>query len=155
MAKYTRYQGAIVRDGHILLLQQADHRMSQSYWLLPGGKREPGETELQCVQREMLEEVRIHVRVERLLLDEPIESEQIDRRKTYLCTVVGGEPQPGYETEEEYADRYSFTAVQWLNLSRPANWPVDVVAEKGILLQAIRHALGYADGAAARQKCLN
>jgi len=144
VAKYTRYQGAIMRNGQLLLLQQTDHSTGRSYWLLPGGRMEPGETERQCVQREMLEEVGVHVRVDELLLDQPIASENIDRRKTYLCSIVAGEPEPGHEPEEAYADRYSFTGVQWVELGRPVAWDAAIVADQGPLLQRIRSALGCA-----------
>lgn len=135
-----------MRNGDILLLQQIEHSTGRSYWLLPGGRKESGETEQQCVQREMLEEVGLHVRVDELLLDEPVVSENIDRRKTYLCSIVAGEPQPGYEPEEAYADKYSFTGVQWVDLGRPVSWAADVVADQGSLLQQIRAALGCGPG---------
>jgi 8-oxo-dGTP pyrophosphatase MutT (NUDIX family) len=46
-----RYQGAIIRDHHILLLKQIEHASGRSYWQIPGGGIEPDETEEQCVQR--------------------------------------------------------------------------------------------------------
>jgi len=145
MPKSTRYQGAIVRDRQILLVQQTDHLLERSYWLLPGGRKEPGETDEQCIEREMLEEIGIYVRVEGLILDESIESENIDRRKTYRCAVISGEPRPGHEPEDEYADRYSFTGVQWLDLQQPHAWPVEVTADQGPLLKRIREAIGFVE----------
>ena len=72
MTRITRYQGAIIRDHHILLIQQTEHASGRSYWLLPGGGIEPDETEEDCVQREMWEETGLHVHVQCLLLDEPV-----------------------------------------------------------------------------------
>jgi 8-oxo-dGTP diphosphatase len=143
MPKTTRYQGAIVRDRQILLLQQTDHLLQRSYWLLPGGRKEPGETDEQCIEREMLEEVGVHVRVEGLVLDEPIESENIDRRKTYRCSIISGEPTPGHEPEDEYAERYSFTGVQWLDLQRSYAWSSEVSTDQGPLLKRIREMIGF------------
>ena len=54
MTRTTRYQGAIIREHHILLLKQTEHASGRSYWLLPGGRIEPEETEERCVQREVL-----------------------------------------------------------------------------------------------------
>jgi 8-oxo-dGTP pyrophosphatase MutT (NUDIX family) len=144
--RYTRFQGAIVRDRHILLLQQTEHSTNRSYWLLPGGRREPGETEQRCVEREMLEEVGLHVRVDKLLLSERIASATINQRKTYLCSIGAGEPRPGFEPEEAYAAEYSFTDVQWVDLERPVTWAADVVADQGPLLREIREALRRESG---------
>ena len=55
MTGITRYQGAIIKDHHILLIKQTEHASGRSYWLIPGGGIEPGETEEVCVQREVLE----------------------------------------------------------------------------------------------------
>jgi 8-oxo-dGTP pyrophosphatase MutT (NUDIX family) len=55
MNRITRYQVAILRDHTILLLiQHREHAYRCSYWLLPGGGREGGEIEEQCVLREMM-----------------------------------------------------------------------------------------------------
>ena len=52
MTPRIRYQGAIIRNQHILLLKQIEHASGRSYWQIPGGGIEPHETEEQCVQRE-------------------------------------------------------------------------------------------------------
>ena len=152
MQRIIRYQGAVIRDDHILMLQQIEHASGHSYWLLPGGGIEPDETEENCVQREVLEETGLHVHVQRLLLDEPnIVHKIYQRRKTFLCSVLDGEARPGYEPEAEYATAYSFTEVGWFDLRYPANWPEQIVHAPMTysLLQQIQVALGYsvADGA--------
>ena len=155
MQRFARYQGAIVRDDHILLIQHAHHEDERSYWLIPGGGIEPGESEQACVAREMLEETNLRVRVERLLLDELAEPGGVyQRRKTYLCAVEAGEASPGYEPEPDAAAAYGITAVAWFDLRSPAVWPDEVLADPITrpLLQRVRAALGYtadnADGSA-------
>lgn len=141
----TRYQAAIIRDHQILLLQQLDQVHDRRYWLLPGGRREPGETEVQCVQREIWEETGLHVQVVELLLDETgITGRSYQRRKTYRCAVLGGEAHPGYEPEADLAG-FAFTAVQWCDLRHPATWDALVVANPLTysLLQRIQALLGY------------
>jgi 8-oxo-dGTP diphosphatase len=69
--RHTRYQGAIVRDHHILVLKQRIFPIGRVCWIFPGGGIEPGETEEECVKREMKEETNLDVEVKRLLLDEP------------------------------------------------------------------------------------
>jgi ADP-ribose pyrophosphatase YjhB (NUDIX family) len=104
MTLSIRYQGAIIRDHHILLLKQIEHATGRSYWQIPGGGIEPDETEEQCVQREMLEETGLSVQIDSLLLDEPSTPGAIYQRwKTYRCAILAGEARPGSEPEAEYA----------------------------------------------------
>ena len=58
MSRAIRYQGVVIRDNHILLLKHQEHA-GRYYWVIPGGGREVGETEEACVQREMLEKLRV------------------------------------------------------------------------------------------------
>ena len=146
MSRTTRYQGAIIRDHHIFLLKQVELASGRSSWLLPGGGMEAGETEEQCVRREMLEETSLAVRVVGLLLDEASRPGAIyERHKTYLCQVLSGEACPGHEPEEAYANAYSFTDVAWLDLRDATSWDQEVVKHSWTypLLQRIQAALGY------------
>lgn len=146
MQRIARYQGAIVRDDHILLIRHTHHETARSYWLVPGGGIEPEESEEECVVREMREETCLEVRVAGLLLDEPAEPGGVyQRRKTYLCHVDAGEAQPGYEPEPEAAAAYGITDVTWLDLREPTAWPVEVVNDQITfpLLQRLRVVLGY------------
>jgi 8-oxo-dGTP pyrophosphatase MutT (NUDIX family) len=147
MTRIIRYQGAIIRDDHILLLKQTEHASGRSYWQIPGGGIEPDETEEQCVQREMLEETGLAVQVGSLLLDEPSTPGAIYQRwKTYRCAILAGEARPGCEPEAVYADAYSFTEVGWFDLRHPTTWNAQFVPDSYIssFLQRVRAALGYA-----------
>jgi 8-oxo-dGTP diphosphatase len=145
MPRIIRYQGAIIRDDHILLIQHQEHASGHSYWLIPGGGIEAGETEEACVRREMLEETQLEVEVTGLLLDEPAESPSVyQRKKTYHCRVVSGEALPGYEPEEDAAAHYAIAAVRWFDLRDPATWGAEVVGDAITypLLLRIQAALG-------------
>jgi 8-oxo-dGTP pyrophosphatase MutT (NUDIX family) len=147
VTRITRYQGAIIRDHHILLIKQTEHASGRSYWLLPGGGIEPDESEEMCVQREMQEETGLQVHVQCLLLDEPSSpGGMYQRRKTYVCQITDGEAQPGYEPEEAYATAYSFTEIGWFDLRDPTSWNEQIVSDPITypLLQRIQAALGYA-----------
>jgi 8-oxo-dGTP diphosphatase len=65
------------------------HRTDRDAWNLPGGRVEPGETPQEAVVREVLEEVGLQVRVERLLGVHPVPT-QHDLVFTFLCVPVGG-----------------------------------------------------------------
>jgi 8-oxo-dGTP pyrophosphatase MutT (NUDIX family) len=145
VTRSTRYQGAVIRDHHILLLKQVEHASGRSYWQIPGGGIEPDETEEQCVQREMLEETGLIVQVGEVLLDEPSTPGAIyERWKTYRCAILAGEARPGREPEAAYADAYSFTEVGWFDLRYPATWSPQLGANSFVyaFLQRIQAALG-------------
>ncbi len=147
MLRIIRYQGAIIRGHEVLLIQHRSHATGEADWLLPGGGIEEDETEEECVAREMQEETGVTVRVERLLMDHPTNNRRgYKRRKTYLCTIVSGEPAPGYEPEPDARAIYSIVAVKWFDLRNPAAWDQwlgDDRLTRGQLHQ-MRAALGLA-----------
>ena len=121
MNRHTRYQGAIVKDHCILLLKQRIFPSGRIIWLFPGGGLDSGETEEECVQREMKEETNLDVRVVSLLIDEPGNPGDVYRQlKTYLCEPVGGEASPGYDPEYdpeiEAAGLHGIPEIKWFDL---------------------------------------
>lgn len=147
MRRGTRYQGAIIRDDHVLLIKHQEHATGRSYWLLPGGGRESHETEEACIRREMHEETGLDVSVERLLLDEediPFEA-YYKRLKTYLCRAVGGSARPGYDPEILSAQQHNIAEVLWLDLRDCADWDGCIRDDPIIfpLLGRLRVVLGY------------
>jgi ADP-ribose pyrophosphatase YjhB (NUDIX family) len=145
MPRAVRYQGAIVRDHHLLLIKHRHHADGRDYWIVPGGGIEDGETEAQCVRREMLEETHLEVRVERLLLDEAADMIGVySRYKTYLCAPLSGEARPGHEPEPEAAV-YSISDIGWFDLRDEAQWDKQVLSDSITypLVKRIQRALGY------------
>ncbi len=53
----------VVHENKTLIAQ----RMKDGLWEFPGGKIDPGETPVQCVTREMKEELNIDIRIERAM----------------------------------------------------------------------------------------
>ncbi|HUF62136.1 MAG TPA: (deoxy)nucleoside triphosphate pyrophosphohydrolase [Verrucomicrobiales bacterium] len=56
----------IVTDGRVLLTRRAAGGLA-GLWEFPGGKVEPGESEEECLHREIREELGLTIRVERFL----------------------------------------------------------------------------------------
>lgn len=57
----------IIRDGKVFAARRGPHSKQPLKWEFPGGKVEPGETDTQCLHRELDEELAIRVRIERPL----------------------------------------------------------------------------------------
>jgi ADP-ribose pyrophosphatase YjhB (NUDIX family) len=147
MTRIYRYQGAILRDHHILLVRHQEHESGRDYWLVPGGGREPGESEEQCVIREMQEETNLTVRVERLLFKEHWQDDPGPYRgaKTYLCTPISGEAKPGHEPEPEAAAWYAIAEVRWVDLREEASWGEKITNDPFTypFLKKVQAALAY------------
>jgi 8-oxo-dGTP diphosphatase len=146
----TRYQGAIVNNHQILLIKHREHKTGRSYWAIPGGGMEPGETGEECVRREMKEETNLDVQVRSLLMDEPdFPGGTYQRLKTYLCEPLKGEASPGFEPEPDAASFYSIVEVKWFSLRSEANWGPEITDDPITYpqLKNIRRILSYSDRA--------
>jgi drug/metabolite transporter (DMT)-like permease/ADP-ribose pyrophosphatase YjhB (NUDIX family) len=143
----VRYQGAIMQDSQVLLIRHWEHASGRNYWVIPGGGRLDGESEEDCVRREMKEETNLEVAVQRLLLDECFESDYASHHhKTYLCQPLSGQASPGYEPEPEAASQYAIVEVGWFDLRDEASWGEKVMSDRFTypLMCKLRDALGLA-----------
>ena len=141
-----RYQGAIIRDNHILLIRHRENESGRSYWILPGGGIELGETEEDCIRREMKEETNLNVRILSFLLDEPAHpNDRYNSWKTFLCEPYVGEASPGFEPEPDAASEYSIAEVKWFDMSNETGWNPELIADPFTYgqLQRLRKKLGY------------
>jgi 8-oxo-dGTP pyrophosphatase MutT (NUDIX family) len=149
MTRHTRYQGFIIKDHKILLIQHSQHSTGQSYWVIPGGGLDGSETEEECVIREMKEETNLDVKIERLVFDEPAHPGGVYKwRKSFICTPIAGEASPGYEPEPETATDYSISAVKWFDLRTDNEWDDEVKVNPFTYpqLMKLRKLLGYSSG---------
>lgn len=133
MNRHTRYQAAIMRRSQILLIQHREHSGGRSYWLLPGGGREAGESEEDCVRREVREETGLEVQVVKMVLELPEPPGGIYQlHKTYWCAPLSPleEARPGYEPEPEAAASYTIAALRWLDLGDEAGWGEEITSDR-------------------------
>ena len=141
----ARHQAAIVQDHNILLLRVDDHDQATSYWLLPGGGSEDGESGEECVCREVREEAGVDVTVSRTLFEHILEPNHLyERVRTYLCTVApDAVPLPGHEPEVYWSTTIVETA--WFDLRSTGGWPPELLGNERTMvwLERIRAALGY------------
>ena len=109
---------AIVIDGGRILLNRCTSRFGE-YYALPGGGQNPGETLIEAVKRELLEETGYHVKPMRLsgiyerVADRPGADGESICHKLYfifLCTLA--DPKPLRPTEH---DRFQI-GLEWVNI---------------------------------------
>ncbi|MBI5879282.1 MAG: NUDIX hydrolase [Chloroflexi bacterium] len=118
----TRCQGVVMRDGRLLLVRHTNHRTGVEYWWLPGGGLEAGESREACVARELHEETRLTVSVERLLfeIEDASRAYQYRAYATYLCTTQSGEAVAGHEAENSAT--HTIDALGWYPLYDEEAW---------------------------------
>ena len=143
-----RCQGAILRGPLLLLIRHQRHADGSSYWLLPGGGLEEGETPEACLLREMKEETNLDVRIERLLMEDDatrFPDSYYQKRLTFLCTPLSDQERPGYEPEAEAAASYAIVELRWVDLRSEADSLGLVAGDPWAYptLQRIRSLLGY------------
>ncbi|MDA1280690.1 MAG: NUDIX domain-containing protein [Chloroflexi bacterium] len=91
MNRRVRYQATIIKDDNVLMLKVRDHALSGNiFWVIPGGGREPDESEEECVKREVLEETHLHVEIERLVHQTDVSDDMYSLEKTYACRKLAG-----------------------------------------------------------------
>jgi len=113
--------GVVIRDERALLIRRGSAPL-EGEWSIPGGMLEIGETILDGVQRELLEETAIEVKVldlievfERLTRDEAGKLKYHFVILDYLCEAVRGEARAGSDVTDvawaraEELNAYSLT----------------------------------------------
>lgn len=96
----------MISNGRALLIKRG-HPPLQGEWSIPGGTLEVGETLLQGVERELVEETGIRVRVvtlievfERVFRDDGGKAKYHFVILDYLCESIGGEARAGSDVTD-------------------------------------------------------
>ncbi len=133
--------GAVVLSGDRVLLVRRGGQPSRGKWSLPGGQVELGETTIEAVQRELIEECGLKIRVVGLagVLDRVVKD--ADGRIRYQWVLVDYLAYPESETICAGSDA---AEARWVPVSEIAN--LDVTEG---LADMIQRAVALAGGASA------
>ena len=83
--------GVIWRQGRVLICRRGEGRLHTGLWEFPGGKLEPNETPLECLKRELREELRMEILPDCVL--EEAEETLPDGRLLHFYFVQGTLPE--------------------------------------------------------------
>ena len=113
-----RAQVVVLRDGEILLARH--EAADRTYWVLPGGRIEPGETPEEAAIRELDEEAGLRVRILRqLFVDGPRVTGEVTIRSprfTFLAEVVDGTLASRPVDEPPHPEKGCLACVEWMPL---------------------------------------
>lgn len=106
-----RAVAVVVRNGKVLFLRHCHPDANREYWVLPGGRVQPGESAQDAVVRELAEEAQLRARAVRLVYvtDRPNGVPGPEIAFYFLCEL-DGEPVPGGELlrRKDFTDEFVF-----------------------------------------------
>jgi len=113
---------AIIEDnGKILVAQRKKESSYSLLYEFPGGKINPGETEHECIQREIFEELRLRIAVHQpLTAVEHGEKEKVIRLIPFICSVIGGNLEVLEHEQVLWVYPEDLTSLNWC----PADIPI-------------------------------
>lgn len=108
--KKERVRAIIIKQGSILLIKRVFN--DRTYWVFPGGGVEAGETVIEALKRECLEELGITAEVEELFTKEISGKAETEGEMEYFYTanitggVLGNAFGPEHKQDPHYKGKY-------------------------------------------------
>lgn len=117
-------RGIIEKDDGIVLIHRIKKKSNEEvkdYFVVPGGKMEPGENEEETVKREIFEELGIHVKIGARLLEinnEFDDSVQVFYKCEYVDGILGTGTGPEFTNHNEYYGIYKIEIIRYDDLEK-------------------------------------
>jgi 8-oxo-dGTP diphosphatase len=123
LTERVRVVAAIIQRGNEYLVgRRAPHKSGAGEWEFPGGKPEPGETEPAALEREILEELGVEIRVLRLFDRSVTAVGELEiELACYACELVADAPSASTDHDRlEWVGERELAALNWAGPDRPA-----------------------------------
>lgn len=123
MSRVAVVGAAVLRTGadgvrRVLASRRTDPPHLAGYWELPGGKVDPGESDVEALVRELDEELRVEVEVGGRLGEDLAIGETAVLRG-YVCELVRGEPALVDHDAHRWLAAGELDDVDWIPVDRP------------------------------------
>ena len=111
----------IYEQGKVLCAQRSERMALPLKWELPGGKVEAGESDSECLHREILEELGLEIEILETLEESnyTIDAERGIRLIPFLCRITAGLAEAREHKEIRWVERSRLMELDWANADIP------------------------------------
>lgn len=117
----TKVTCAIIEnDNQVLVVQRSEHMKLPLKWEFPGGKIETGETEQECLKREIREELNIEIELIKKLTPSSFIYPNITIELIpFIVKQVGGQIKLNEHNDYKYLEKAELLNVDWAEADVP------------------------------------
>lgn len=113
--------GIIINEKRVLVAQRSLYMALPLKWEFPGGKKNEGETDIECLERELFEELNIRVNVKEMFATSEYEYTGFKIfLKAYLADIAVGTLLTYEHKQVKWISKDNLRALQWA----PADIPI-------------------------------
>lgn len=129
--KTIKVVAAIIKRDNEVLATQRGYGNYEGWWEFPGGKIEPGEAAEQALMREIREELRTDISIERHVIDVSYDYPEFHMNmQCFLCSLAGDALTLVEHEDAKWLNAENIGSVKWL----PSDIEViDALREQGII----------------------
>jgi len=111
----------LIKEGKVLAVQRAEHMSQPLKWEFPGGKLNPNESEKECIEREIAEELGLQIEAKQKLASnihrysKELQIELIP----FVCTLKGGKLQRTEHRDHRWLSLDELPKLNWSEADIP------------------------------------
>lgn len=134
--KKIRAVAILIKKDEVLLIHRKNEK---EYFVFPGGGVEEGETIEQAVIRELMEEMTLEIKINKLLYRHIYDNDT--EQYFYLCDYVSGKPKLGEDSEEKkkMLEGKDFYNPLWVKIEKLKNMLIYPLEIKDLLIEDFKN----------------